>query len=303
MSDFTVMESRSQSDGPTVHGLHDPATGSWQYVCADPETRACAIVDPVLDFDPASARIATRSAQALLDIVESRGYRVSWILDTHPHADHMTAGRWLADRTGAPHAIGARTRMVAELWRDYYGMPDAFPVEGDFDRLFEDGDEFAIGAQQARVVLTPGHTLASIAYVIGDAAFVHDTLMHVDVGTSRADFPGGDAGQLYDSIQTLLALTDDTRLFVGHDYGAQGRAGPACEATVAEQRARNPHVGGGRGKADFVALREARDATLGLPDRMLYALQVNLRGGRLPEPDGEGRRFFTIPANRFGDEA
>ncbi|NND20861.1 MAG: MBL fold metallo-hydrolase, partial [Silicimonas sp.] len=178
-------------------------------------------------------------------------------------------------------------------------MPDAFDPEADFDRLFADGDRFRIGELDVRVMLSPGHTLGSITYVAGDAAFVHDTFMHVDVGTSRADFPGGSAAELYDSIQEILALPDDTRLFVGHDYCTDDRDEPAWESTVAEQKSDNPHVGGGRPKEEYVELREERDATLVLPDRMLHALQVNLRGGRLPDPEADGNSYFKIPANRF----
>ncbi|RVT87338.1 MBL fold metallo-hydrolase [Rhodobacteraceae bacterium CCMM004] len=297
-------ESPSTGPGsPRVIGFYDDPTGSCQYVAACPATGKCAIIDPVQDFDPAAAHSGVETAQAILDRVRQEGLEVAWVLDTHPHADHLTAGRWLAEQTGAPHAIGARVTEIAALWRDYYNLPDAFDPAADFDRLFADGETFQVGEMDVRVMLSDGHTLGSITFVMGDAAFVHDTLMHVDVGTSRADFPGGSSADLYDSIQEILALPDTTRLFIGHDYPpVKDRKDPAWEATVAAHRAGNPHVGGGRSKAAFCTLRDDRDATLGLPDRMLHALQVNLRGGRLPPPEDDGHSYFKIPANRFGKE-
>src|SRR6056297_939308 len=289
------------AQSPTVTGFHDPATGSIQYVAVDPATNKAALIDVVLDFDPASGRTSTDSAQAVLDFVRQQGLTVDWILDTHPHADHMMASAWLKDQLGAPAAIGAKVRDIAKLWEGFYNTPGVFDPDGDFDHLFEDGDTFKLGNLDVRVMLSPGHTLGSITYVVGDdAAFVHDTLMHVDVGTSRADFPGGSSNELYDSLQAILALPDATRLFIGHDYPPVGdRTDPAWEATVAMHKAHNPHIGGGATREAFTKLRDDRDATLGLPDRILYALQVNLRGGRLPDPEGDGNRYFKIPANRF----
>lgn len=288
-------------ESPDVTGFHDPDTGSIQYVVADPATKKAALIDTVLDFDPAHARTRTDSAQAALDFVRREGLEVEWVLDTHPHADHLMASHWLVQQTGAPNAIGEKVRDIAGLWAGYYNLPDAFDPDRDFSRLFADGDRFRIGNLDVRVMLSPGHTLGSVTYVLGaDAAFVHDTFMHVDVGTSRADFPGGSSDALYDSLQRILELPEDTRLFVGHDYPPVGdRSDPAWEATVAEHRARNPHVGGNATRQDFTALRDSRDATLSLPDRMLYALQVNLRAGRLPEAETDGRSYFKIPANKF----
>jgi Zn-dependent hydrolases, including glyoxylases len=223
----------------------------------------------VLNFDPKAARVSSEAAQRVLDWVRARGLEVAWILDTHPHADHFSASAWLKERLGAPTGIGEKTREIAGIWGALYGEPGAYDVDRDFDRLFADGERFALGETEVRVMLSPGHTLASISYVMGDAAFVHDTLMHVDVGSSRADFPGGSADVLWDSIQSILALPEATRLFVGHYYGAEGRESWASEATVAEHRAENPHVGGGATSESFVRAREARDATLALPDRML----------------------------------
>lgn len=293
---------RSPSRGagsPTVHGFYDKASGSVQYVAVDEATKHCALIDVVQDFDPKSAATAHDSAQEILDFVEKEGLKVAWVLDTHPHADHMMASDFLKAKTGAPNGIGAKVAEIAELWRGYYNLPDAFDVTRDFDRLFADGDTFPLGDLEVRVMLSPGHTLGSITYVVGDAAFVHDTFMHVDSGTSRADFPGGTTEQLYDSLMAILELPDETRLFVGHDYPPVGdREDPAWEATVAEHRAKNPHLAG-KSREEFIALRDERDATLPLPDRMLHALQVNLRAGRLPPPESDGHSYFKIPANRF----
>ena len=293
-------DSPSRGEGsPRVSGFYDKASGSIQYVVTDPATRMCALVDIVQDFDTAAARTRFDSAQEILDFCRDEGLTIAWILDTHPHADHLTAGAWLAEQTGAPTAIGEKVREIATLWSDLYHVDDFDPAR-DYDHLFADGDTFKLGELEVTVMLSPGHTLGSITYVVGDAAMVHDTFMHVDVGTSRADFPGGSSSDLYESLQAILALPDDTRLFVGHDYPpVKERTDPAWESTVAEQAAKNPHVGGGTSRQDFCALRDGRDATLGLPDRMLHALQVNLRGGRLPPAEADGNRYFKIPANRF----
>lgn len=284
---------------PRVIGFYEETTGSCQYVVVDEATGRAALVDIVLDFEPANASTSTDTAREILDFVEREGLKVEWVLDTHPHADHFMASAWLREKTGAPGAIGEKVREIAELWRDYYNLPEAFDPQRDFDRLFADGDTFRIGEMEARVLHSPGHTPASVTYVVGDAAFVHDTFMHVDFGTARADFPGGSARELYRSLQRILDLPDETRLFVGHDYGTDERDEPAWEATVAEHRADNAHIGGGVGEAEYVKLREERDATLSLPERMLYALQVNLRGGRLPPAEDDGNRYFKIPANRL----
>lgn len=290
----------SGPESPDVTGFYDPATGSIQYVVACPQTGKAALVDVVQDFDPKSARTGSATAQAVLDFVHAQGMEVEWILDTHPHADHMMASHWLKCELGAPNAIGAKVKDIARLWEDLYNLPGVFDPTSAFDRLFEDGDSFSIGNLDVRVMLSPGHTLGSITYVVGsDAALVHDTLMHVDVGTSRADFPGGSAEELFDSIQRILHLPAETRLFVGHDYGTDDRPEPAWESTVAEQSDRNPHVGGGRGRAEFVKLRQDRDRTLDLPDRMLHVLQTNLRAGALPEPESDGHSYLKIPLNKL----
>jgi glyoxylase-like metal-dependent hydrolase (beta-lactamase superfamily II) len=289
----------SDATRPVVTPFYDAATGSWQYVVHDPATRKAATIDVVWNFDPAQARTSTASADEVLAFVEREGLEVVWILDTHPHADHLIAGPYLQATLGAPRAIGEKVTGVQELWRAIYDLGDDFPVDGSqWDRLFADGDTFEIGELPVEVMFSPGHTLASITYVVGDAAFVHDTLMMPDAGTSRADFPGGDAGQLYDSIQRILSLPDATRVFVGHDYGPGGRA-PACESTVKAQRETNTHLAGGVPRAEYVRVREARDATLGLPDRMLAALQINIRGGRKPAPHANGTSYLRIPLDRF----
>ncbi len=279
---------------PLVKGFFDKRTCSIQYVVADPETACCAIIDPVLDYDEKSGATATRNADAILGYIQENGLTVEWILDTHPHADHFSAARYLKDKTGAPTAIGEKVTEVQELWKSFYNWPD-FPADGSqWDKLFAEGETFSVGSIPAKVLFSPGHTLASITYVIGDAAFVHDTLFMPDSGTARTDFPGGNAGQLWRSIEEILSLPDDTRVFTGHDYQPGGRE-PLWESTVAEQKAKNSHISKCRNEAEFVALRQARDKTLAMPRLILHALQVNINGGRLPEPEGNGRRYLKIP--------
>lgn len=286
-------------NSPEVTGFYEADTGSVQYLVSDPATGKAAIVDAVWNFDPHNGRTDTRSADEILKHVQERRLAVEWILDTHPHADHFMAAAWLKEKLGAPQAIGEKVREIAGLWRKLYNEPTGFVVDAAFDRLFADGDRFEIGSLPVRVMLSAGHTLGSITYVVGDdAAFVHDTLMFPDSGSSRADFPGGDAATLYRSIRAILALPAKTRLFVGHDYCKDGRE-PQWEATVAQHRRDNIHVRDGISEAEFVRLRNERDRTLPLPERMLHALQVNLRGGRLPEPEDDGHSYFKIPANRF----
>ncbi|MAQ81845.1 MAG: MBL fold metallo-hydrolase [Maritimibacter sp.] len=297
---FTRESPSTGPNSPRVVGFYEKASGSVQYVAIDDATKKAALIDVVLDFDPAHGRTRTDSAAEILDFVKAEGLTVEWILDTHPHADHMMASAWLKEQTGAPAAIGEKVRDIAKLWEGIYHTPGAFDPDRDFDRLFADGDSFTLGNLFVKVMLSPGHTLGSITYVIGDAAFVHDTFMHVDSGTSRADFPGGSSAELYDSLMAILSLPDETRLFIGHDYPPVGnREDPAWEATVADHRANNTHVGGGTSKAEYCKLRDDRDATLDLPDRMLFALQVNLRGGRLPPAEADGNSYFKIPANSF----
>ncbi|MEI4260825.1 MBL fold metallo-hydrolase [Roseovarius sp. D0-M9] len=298
--DAIVRHSPSSGAGsPDIWGIYEPDTGSIQYICACPTTRAAALIDVVWNFDPTSFATDTSSMDQVLDLASQHDLDIKMILDTHPHADHLMASNQLKERLGVPNAIGARVRDIAELWRDLYNTPDAFDPDRDFDHLFEDGDTFTIGDLELRVILSPGHTLGSITYQCGDAAFVHDTLMMPDAGTSRADFPGGSADQLWESIQQILSLPDATRLFIGHDYGTEDRPDPAWEATVAQHKAENKHVKTGTPKADYIEARQKRDAGLPLPDRMLAALQINLRAGRLPEAENDGHSYLKMPVNRF----
>lgn len=284
---------RQDARTPKVTGFHDPRTGSVQYVVTDPASRRCAIIDPVYDFDEKSGATATTHADQILAHVEREGLTVEWILDTHPHADHFSAAHYLQQRTGAPKAIGAEVRAVQRLWKDIYNWPELATDGSQWDRLFADGDRFQVGTLDGRVMFSPGHTLASVTYVIGDAAFVHDTIFMPDSGTARADFPGGSAKTLWRSIQGILALPDETRLFTGHDYQPGGRHA-RWESTIGEEKRANPHLAG-MDEAGFVALREARDRTLPMPKLILHALQVNVRGGRLPEPESNGRRYLKFP--------
>ena len=289
---------RTGPNSPRVAGFYEPDTGSIQYVAVCKATKKAALIDVVQGFDPASAATDMAPAQEVLDWVEAEGLTVEWVLDTHPHADHLMASSWLKKQTGAPNAIGEKVREIAALWRDLYQMPDLDPAS-HFDRLFAAGDTFQLGDLEVRVMLSPGHTLGSITYIVGDAVFAHDTFMQPDAGTARADFPGGSAAELYDSLQAILALPDDTRVFIGHDYGTSDRDNLAWESTVAEQKAANRHIGNGVPKADYVKVRKDRDATLGLPDRMLAALQVNLRAGTLPKPEGDGQSYLKLLLNKF----
>lgn len=288
--------SLSRSTGahtPDVAGFFEPRTFSVQYIVSDPATKKCAIIDPVLDYDEKSGATATHHADELLAYVAEQGFEIEWILDTHPHADHFSAAHYLKEKTGAPTAIGRYVKDVQELWKGIYHWPD-LPADGrQWDHLFSEGDSFKLGDMDAGVMFSPGHTLASITYVIGDAAFIHDTMFQPDFGTARADFPGGSAKTLWDSIQAILALPDDTRLFTGHDYMPDGRE-PQWESTVKEQKAVNPHLAN-VSEEGFIALRNQRDSELPMPKLILHALQVNTRGGRLPEPEANGKRYLKIP--------
>lgn len=300
LKDRVVRHSPSTgANSPDVWGIYEPDTGSIQYVCADPATKQAALIDVVWNLDPKHYRFSTGSMDQVLALVAEQGLTVAWVLDTHPHADHVMASAQLGRRTGAPTAIGDRVGDIARIWAGLYNLPQAFDPARDFDRLLAPGETIALGDLSIRVMLSPGHTLGSVTYVCGDAAFTHDTLMQPDAGTSRADFPGGDSGQLWASIQEILSLPGDTRLFVGHDYGTKDRDEPQWEATVARHRAENRHVRDGTRREDWIALRDARDATLPLPDRIMAALQINLRGGRLPPAEDDGHHYLKVPVNRF----
>lgn len=279
---------------PVVTGFFHEPTFSIIYLVEDPATKVAAIIDPVLDYDEKSGQVSNQSADALLDEIARRGLKIEWILDTHPHADHFSAAIYLRDKLGAPTAIGERIVEVQKLWKKIYNLPDFAADGSQWDKLFSEGETFKIGSLDAHVMLSPGHTLCSITYVIGDAAFIHDTLFQPDYGSARCDFPGGSASRLYDSIQQILALPDATRLFTGHDYMPGGRA-PQWEATVAEQKETNKHFSAQPTREEYVKMRESRDKTLPMPKLILHALQVNIRGGRLPEPEDNGRVYLKIP--------
>ena len=280
---------------PRVHAQFDEATHTVSYVVWDPATRRAAIIDPVLDYDHRTGRVSHRSADDLLGFVADQGLSVDWVLETHAHADHLSAAPYLKEKTGAPIGIGARITEVQRTFAPVFGLDDVSGDGREFDRLLRDGDTIALGGLQVEVMHTPGHTPACVSYRIGEAVFVGDTLFMPDYGTARADFPGGDARTLYRSIHRLLALPDATRLYLCHDYKAPGRDHFAWETTVGEEKTRNIHVGGGVDETSFVAMREARDATLAAPVLLLPSLQVNIRAGRLPDPDRDGRRFLKIP--------
>lgn len=288
------------SSATSVQAFFDEVTGTVSYVIADKASRQAAVVDPVLDFDFKSGRTSTVQADRLLAYLQAQGLTVQWILETHAHADHLSAAHYLRDKVGGRIAIGEHIREVQATFKKLYNLERGFLPDGSqFDHLFKDGEVFHIGEVQAQALLVPGHTPADMAYVVGDAVFVGDTLFMPDVGTARADFPGGDAHTLYRSVRRILALPPQTRVFVCHDYPPGGRA-PAWEATVAEQRAHNIHVRDGIGEDEFVAMRRARDATLDVPTLILPSIQVNIRAGQLPPAEDDGVSYLKIPLNVLG---
>ena len=280
---------------PDVHAFHDEATNTNTYEDSDPDTGSAAIDDPVLDYDPASGRTATKTADDVIAIVDAPELDVLRILETHVKADHLTGAPYMHDNLGGKTAIANDLTIVQETIKGIFNLKDLATDGSQFDHRFSDGDTFTIGAIEAQVIATPGHTPACITYVIGDAAFVGDTLFMPDFGTARTDFPGGSARQLYDSIQKILALPDQTRLFMCHDYKAPGREEFAWETSVAEQRARNIHINDEVSQDEFVRMREERDSQLGMPKLILPSLQVNLRAGDLPEPEDNDIRYLKIP--------
>lgn len=283
---------------PEVESFYHADSGTWTHVVHD--GAVAAIIDPVLDYHAASARTATTSAEAVLAYVQQRALRVAWILETHAHADHLSAAGWLHDALPVPIAIGRGITTVQAHFKQVFGLGDDFATDGSqFDRLLDDGDELAMGSLTLRALATPGHTRDGLTYLVGDAAFIGDTLFAPDIGTARCDFPGGDAGQLYASIRRILALPATTRLFLCHDYPPPVRKAWR-ETTLACQAQENVHVGGGVDAAAFVARRRARDATLPVPRLLLPALQVNIRGGRLPPADADGYRYLRLPLDRIG---
>lgn len=285
---------------PTVKAFFDEATHTVSYVLRDPNGSTCAVIDSVLDFDHASGRTSTNSADEIIAWIVSQGLTCAWILESHVHADHLSAAPYLQDHLGGKIGIGANITLIQDTFGKVFNEGTAFQRDGSqFDALFSDGDSFMIGQLRGEVLHTPGHTPACLTYVIGDAAFVGDTLFMPDFGTARCDFPGGSSEMLYNSIQKILALPEETRIFVGHDYKAPGRDDFAWETTVGEQKALNVHIGEGRPLEDFTAMRDARDATLGMPRLILPSLQVNMRAGQMPEPDDQGDVFLKLPINKL----
>lgn len=280
---------------PEVRGLYHQPTSTFSYVAWDPVTRRAAIVDAVLDYDGAAGRTGTTTAAALLAIVETEALHLDWILETHAHADHLSAAGYLHERTGAPVAAGAGITAVQEVFSEIFNLGPEFATDGrQFDRLFADGETFALGDLEVEVMATPGHTSDSVTYRVGDAAFVGDTLFSPDYGSARCDFPGGDPATLFRSVQRLYELPPETRLFLCHDYPPEGR-GPRCEWSVLEQRVGNIHIRADTPETDFVAMRKARDETLAMPALIVPAVQVNIRAGRLPQPDKNGVRYLRVP--------
>ena len=283
---------------PAVHAFFDEATNTITYLVRDPQGRACAVIDSVLDFDYASGHTDTRSADALIAHIRAEDLDLQWILETHVHADHLSAAPYLQEALGGKIGIGDRITEVQNTFGKVFNEGTRFARDGSqFDRLFQDGDSLMIGQLRADIMHTPGHTPACLTYVMGDAAFVGDTLFMPDFGTARCDFPGGSAEVMYASVQRILALPEATRLFVGHDYKAPGREVYAWETTVGAQKALNVHIGAGRTREEFVALRQSRDATLAMPRLIVPALQINMRAGQMPEPEDNGTVYLKVPIN------
>jgi glyoxylase-like metal-dependent hydrolase (beta-lactamase superfamily II) len=283
------------SPAPKISGFFDPATNSVSYLVADPASRAAVIIDPVLDFDAGASSVATHSADAILAAAAEQGLTIDWVLETHPHADHLSAADYVRRRTGAKVGIGSGIREVQMRFGPLFEADDLKPGGDDFDRLFEDGETVDVGALRIEVMATPGHTPACVTYRVADALFIGDTLFMPDYGTARADFPGGDARQLYRSIRRILSFPRETRLLLCHDYKGPSRDIFAWETTVGEELDRNIHIHAGVNEDDYVAMRRARDATLCAPKLLYPALQVNIRAGRLPPPDGNGTRYLKLP--------
>ena len=283
---------------PDVTAFFDEPTYTVSYVVADPETKHCAVVDSVLDYDPASGRTNTESADEIIAFIREHGLTVEWILETHVHADHLSAAPYIQEELGGKIAIGSEIRTVQNVFGKIFNEGTRFQRDGSqFDRLVTDGDTFRIGNIDAYAMHTPGHTPACMTYVAGNAAFVGDTMFMPDYGTARADFPGGDARTLYRSIRKVLSLPGETRLFMCHDYKAPGRDEYKWETTVAEEREHNIHVHEGVSEDEFVAMREARDATLSMPRLILPSIQINMRAGQMPEPEENGTSYIKIPLN------
>ena len=283
---------------PIVDAFFDETTNTVSYIVREPEGQSCAIIDSVLDYDQAAGRTDTSSADAIIAFVKVNDLKVAWILESHVHADHLSAAPYLQDQLGGKIGIGTQITVVQDTFGKVFNEGTAFQRDGSqFDALFEDSDSLNIGQMRVDVMHTPGHTPACLTYVIGDTAFVGDTLFMPDFGTARCDFPGGSASDLYESIQRILSLPDDTRVFVGHDYKAPGRDEFAWETTIGEQKALNIHIGEGRPMEEFVTMRTARDGKLGMPRLILPSIQTNMRAGQMPEPEDDGKSYFKVPIN------
>jgi len=292
------MQSPDMKHHPDVTPFFDEGSNTFSYVVRDPESQACAVVDSVLDFDYAAGRLAFDGADRIIAHIRETGLTLDWLIETHVHADHLSAAPYIQEALGGEIMISERIIDVQDTFGKVFNEGTEFQRDGSqFDRLLKDGDSYAIGSLPGFVMSTPGHTPACMTHVIGDAAFVGDTLFMPDGGSARADFPGGDAGQLYDSIMRVLSLPDEMRLFMCHDYGPNGRD-IACETTVADERAHNIHVGNGRSRAEFIEMREARDATLAMPKLIIPSLQVNMRGGEVPT-DARGDMVLKVPVNKL----
>ena len=285
---------------PNVKAFFDEATNTISFVVSDPNGKSCAIVDSVLDFDYSSGRTDTKSADEIIEFVTNEGLEVQWILETHVHADHLSAAPYLQEKLGGKIGIGDNIKIVQDTFGKVFNEGTEFERNGSqFDALFVEGSSFHIGQMRGDVLHTPGHTPACLTYVIGDSAFVGDTMFMPDFGTARCDFPGGSAETLYNSVQKILTLPDETRIFVGHDYKAPGRDEFAWETTVAEQKNANIHVGAGKSMDEFVEMRETRDATLDMPKLIIPSLQVNMRAGQMPPADEQGDVFLKVPVNKI----
>jgi glyoxylase-like metal-dependent hydrolase (beta-lactamase superfamily II) len=283
---------------PEVHSYFDVTTNAACYILKDPGSNECAVIDSILDFDMASGATHTTHADMLINEITSNGWKLEWVIETHVHADHLSAAPYLAKQLGGKIAIGSNIDAVQQVFGKIFNAGTEFQMDGSqFDRLFQDGDSFEVGQMQINVMHTPGHTPACVTYVVGNAAFIGDTLFMPDFGTARADFPGGSATDLYNSIQRILSLPDDTRLFLCHDYKAPGRDEFCWETTVAEERQNNIHVGGGKSEEEFVSFRTARDAQLNMPKLIIPSIQVNMRAGKLPPAEDNGTVYLKVPIN------
>ncbi len=284
---------------PDVEAFFDEDTNTISYVVKDPETNACAVIDSVMDIDYAAGRITYDHADRIIDYIRENDLKLEWLIETHVHADHLSAAPYIQEKLGGKIGVGANITIVQDVFGKVFNEGTEFQRDGSqFDALFEDGDTYKIGSMEVTTLHTPGHTPACMTHVVGDAAFVGDTLFMPDGGSARADFPGGDAGQLYDSIQRILALPDETRLFMCHDYGPNGRD-IQWETTVAEEKEHNIHVGKGKTREDFIKFRTERDAQLAMPRLIIPSIQVNMRAGHLPEPDDSGTRMLKVPLNKL----